>query len=66
MKSNIGVIDKTARIIIGLAIIGAGIAFKSWLGLIGLIPLGTAIVGVCPAYLPLGLSTCKVKELEQK
>lgn len=66
MKSNIGVIDKIARIIIGLAIIGVGITFKSWLGLIGLVPLGTAIFGVCPAYLPLGLSTCKIKDSEQK
>lgn len=64
MQPNIGMIDKIARIIVGLAIISAGIFFKSWLGLIGIIPLGTAIWGVCPAYLPFNLSTCQDKDSE--
>ena len=29
-----------------------------WWGFIGLLPLLTAAVRFCPAYLPLGLSTC--------
>lgn len=64
MKSNIGTIDRIARIIAGLAMIGAGIYFKSWLGIIGLVPLSTAIFGICPAYMPLGLSTCKVEKVD--
>jgi len=62
MKPNVGTVDKIARLVVGLVIISVGVYFKSWLGIIGLIPLGTAIVGVCPAYLPLGLSTCKTED----
>lgn len=58
MKCNVGKTDRTIRIIVGLAIIGAGFYYQSWLGVIGLIPLGTAALGWCPLYLPLGVSTC--------
>ena len=58
MKSNVGSIDRILRIIIGLAVLGAGYAFKSWWGLVGLLPLLTATFRLCPAYLPFGLSTC--------
>jgi hypothetical protein len=57
MKANIGSIDRTLRVILGLGILGAGYYFKSAWGLIGLVPLATAIVRFCPAYLPFGLST---------
>lgn len=58
MKTNIGSVDRIIRVIIGLAILGTGLAYQSWLGLIGLVPLLTAVVRFCPAYLPLGLNTC--------
>ncbi len=58
MKSNVGGIDRILRIIAGLAILGAGYYFKSWWGLIGIVPLLTAIFRFCPAYLPFGLNTC--------
>jgi len=58
MKTNVGSIDRTLRIIVGLAILGAGYYYQSWWGLIGLVPLLTATFRVCPAYLPFGLSTC--------
>ena len=61
MKANIGGIDRIIRIIAGLAILGAGYYFKSWWGLVGVVPLLTAFVGFCPAYVPFGLSTCGVK-----
>ncbi|MFA6505683.1 MAG: DUF2892 domain-containing protein [Treponemataceae bacterium] len=59
MTPNIGNTDRIIRIVLGLAIIGFGIAFKSWLGLIGIIPLATAAVSTCPLYLPFGISTRK-------
>lgn len=59
MKKNMGSIDRTIRIIVGLVIIALGINFQSWWGLIGLVPLLTAFIGWCPAYLPFGISTCK-------
>ena len=58
MKTNVGTIDRIIRVIIGLGILGAGYYFKNWLGLIGIVPLLTAFVGFCPAYLPFGLNTC--------
>lgn len=58
MKTNVGTIDRIIRVILGLGILGAGFYFKNWLGLIGLVPLLTAFVGFCPAYVPFGLSTC--------
>ena len=61
MKTNVGSLDRTARIIIGLLILAAGFYFQNWFGLIGIIPLGTALTGWCPAYLPFGISTCKKK-----
>lgn len=57
MKCNIGKADKIIRFILGGAIIIAGIIFKSWLGLIGLIPIITALVGWCPLYYPFKIST---------
>lgn len=65
MKPNIGTADKIVRIIIGLIIIALGIIFKSWWGLIGLLPLVTALINWCPLYVPFGFSTCKAKEEKQ-
>lgn len=62
MVCNVGGIDRILRIIIGLIIIALGIYFESFLGLIGLIPLFTAIFKICPLYLPLKLSTCKSED----
>ena len=62
MKRNMGSADRIVRIIVGLGFIGAGIYYQSWLGVIGIVPLATAIVGWCPAYLPFGISTCRTAE----
>lgn len=61
MKKNIGITDKWIRVVIGLALGVAGIYFKSWWGLIGLIPLATAFINWCPLYLPFGISTRRSK-----
>ena len=59
MNKNIGSIDRILRIVLGLGVLGAGYYFKSWLGLIGLVPLLTAAVSFCPLYPLVGISTCK-------
>ncbi|HWP68792.1 MAG TPA: DUF2892 domain-containing protein [Rectinemataceae bacterium] len=59
MYQNIGTTDRIIRIVAGVAIAVIGIFYKSWLGLIGLVPLLTAGIGFCPLYLPLGISTRK-------
>ena len=61
MKTNVGTLDRVVRIVVGFGIIGAGYVNHSWWGLVGLLPLVTGIVRVCPAYMPFGLSTCSVK-----
>ncbi len=61
MKKNVGSTDRVIRIIVGLIIIFIGIYFKSWWGLIGVLPIITAALGWCPAYLPFGISSCKIK-----
>ena len=59
MKCNVGKTDRAIRIVTGLLIIGAGVYFQNWLGVIGLLPLVTATLGWCPAYVPFGISSCK-------
>ena len=59
MKKNMGVTDRWIRIVASIAILVAGIYFKSWWGLVGLLPLTTAFIRSCPLYLPLGLSTIR-------
>jgi hypothetical protein len=59
MSKNVGGIDRILRIVVGLGLIA--IVFVGpqtpW-GWIGVIPLATALVGFCPAYRLIGMSTC--------
>jgi len=59
VKPNVGTIDRVVRVAIGLGLIAASMlgAIGAW-GWIGLLPIATGIFRFCPAYLPLGLSTC--------
>jgi hypothetical protein len=57
MTCNMGKGDRIFRGIVGIAALAAGLYFRSWWGLLGLILLGTAVVGFCPAYLPFGINT---------
>lgn len=60
MKANMGSLDRTLRLIAGVALIGLTMTgnIGAW-GWIGIVPLATSLIGVCPAYLPFGISTCK-------
>jgi hypothetical protein len=59
MKCNVGVTDRIIRIILGVVIILAGVYFKSWWGVVGIVPIVTGLIRFCPAYIPFGFSTCK-------
>ena len=60
MKKNMGKIDKTLRIIVGLVLISlVFIGPQTPWGWIGLIPLLTSLVGWCPLYVPFKWSTIK-------
>lgn len=61
MIANVGKTDRIIRAILGLVIIGLGVYFKSYWGLIGLVPLLTAYISWCPAYFPFHISTLKRK-----
>ncbi|MFL5563155.1 MAG: DUF2892 domain-containing protein [Gemmatimonadaceae bacterium] len=58
MTRNIGSIDRWIRAILGLAILS--LAFfgpKTAWGLLGVIPLATALFNVCPLYSLLGIAS---------
>jgi hypothetical protein len=59
MKQNVGSADRIFRMVLGLSIIAWGVIGHNWLGAIGLVPLATAFMRWCPAYVPFGISTCK-------
>ncbi|MBK5937417.1 YgaP family membrane protein [Halorhodospira halophila] len=59
VSRNMGTVDRAIRAVVGICLIAlAFIGPQTAWGWIGLFPLATAIVGVCPAYIPLGLKTC--------
>jgi DUF2892 family protein len=64
MSVNVGRADQLVRIIAGIGLLS--LLFLSngdirLLGLIGIAPLATGLVGYCPLYSMLGLSTCREK-----
>ena len=61
MKKNVGKTDKIIRIALGVLVAAAGIYFKSWWGLLAIIPLATAFLNFCGIYSIFGWSTCPVK-----
>ena len=63
MKANVGGIDKVARIVAGAVLIGCGlVGIGSPWTFIGVVPLLTGLLGWCPMYPILGISTCKRKD----
>ncbi|MBN1995959.1 DUF2892 domain-containing protein [candidate division KSB1 bacterium] len=57
MNKNVGNIDKLLRMIIGIVIVAVGLYYKSWLTVLGFIPLVTAVAGWCPLYALFGIVT---------
>jgi hypothetical protein len=58
MNANVGGVDRFVRLAVGVAVIGLGVAYRSWWGALGVVPLVTAAVGWCPLYAPFGIRTC--------
>ena len=64
MQANVGRIDRTLRIVVGLAILAMWFVVEGptrWWTLVGLVPLVTGLVGWCPAYQLLGMKTCRAR-----
>jgi hypothetical protein len=59
MKANVGIVDRAVRILIGIALIAAAATgtVGAW-GYIGILPLLTGLLRVCPAYSLIGMNTC--------
>jgi hypothetical protein len=63
MKTNVGGIDKILRIAVGIALIA--MAYMNVVGVwgyIGVVPLLTGLIGWCPVYPLLGISSCPMKK----
>jgi hypothetical protein len=65
-KKNEGTVDRALRIVVGLALLAAFFAMPEasyrWAFLLGVVPLATGLMGSCPVYSILGISTCPVKK----
>ncbi len=59
MNKNIGTTDRIFRLVLGVIILTLGIFYQSWWGLVGLVPLLTGLVHVCPLYKIFKLSTIR-------
>jgi hypothetical protein len=66
--TNVGLVDRIARIAVGALLIAYAIPLGfpqtgwNWVGWIGVVPLLTAVFGICPAYSLAGISTCGTRQ----
>lgn len=67
MTSNVGGIDRIARIAIGLVLIALTLTgtIGAW-GWLGVVPLITGVIGWCPPYALFGFNTCAMKQDKSK
>jgi hypothetical protein len=65
MNANVGGIDRTLRIVVGLVLLSLFFILDGnarYFGLIGLVPLATGFFRFCPAYTLLGVNTCAMRK----
>ena len=55
---NEGSLDRIVRVVLGIALLAYAAVAHNWLGLIGIVPLATGLVGFCPLYRLIGRSSC--------
>ena len=65
--TNEGTTDRVLRVIVGAGLIlwffmDQSQGFWHYAKLIGILPLVTGLVGTCPLYAVLGLSTCTIRK----
>ena len=64
MEVNVGGVDRTIRIILGIVILSLVFVLEGnarWWGLIGIVPIATGLLRWCAAYLPFGIKTCSTR-----
>jgi hypothetical protein len=66
---NVGTADRAVRALIGIVAlvlafttlgVMAGAVWGIVSAVVGVVMLGTAVLGICPAYMPFKISTCNV------
>jgi hypothetical protein len=59
MQKNEGTLDRSLRVVAGLVLLGlaATHTIGIW-GYLGIVPLITGAIGLCPLYSVLGINTC--------
>jgi hypothetical protein len=63
MKKNIGNAERVVRVVIGLGILSlAFLGPRSPWAYLGILPLVTGVVGICPPYALFGISTCRANK----
>ena len=62
MTRNEGTIDRVARVALGVVLLVLALLgqYTPWTW-IGVVPLLTGVLGMCPLYSILGINTCRVK-----
>ncbi len=63
MKINVGGFDRVLRIVVGGVLVA--LAWKGTIGVwgwIGVVPLATGAIGLCPLYSVLGISSCPMRK----
>jgi hypothetical protein len=59
LTRNAGSLDRAIRILLGVGLLAiVFVGPRSWIGLIGLVPLLTGVFGFCPLYRIVGVQTC--------
>ncbi len=60
MKVNMASWDRIIRVVVGLVLIALSLSgtIGPW-GWIGIVPVVTGLIGMCPLYSLIGISTCK-------
>ncbi len=66
MEQNVASSDKILRIVIGIGLIsfanfGPETGYN-YIGWIGIVPLVTAFLGICPSYMIFGIKTNRTKD----
>ena len=63
MNCSIGKTDRLLRVALGVVLVIVGVVTSGSqgiiIGVVGLVPLGTGLMGNCPAYTLFGINTCK-------
>ena len=64
MRPNVGNTDRIIRAVLGVVLLSLLFVLDGnirWVGLLGLVMIGTAAIRFCPVYPLIGLDTCEKK-----